>query len=72
MTHLLERAVSELVKLPDDEQDAMAAILLEELAAEKQWAESFAKSQDRLAELAEDARRDLHAGRTTPLEPLDE
>jgi hypothetical protein len=72
MTHLLERAVSELVKLPDDEQDAMAAILIEELAAEKRWTESFAKSQDKLAELAEDARRDLHAGRTTPLEPLDE
>jgi len=72
MTLLLERAVAELAKLPDDEQDAMATILIEELAAEERWAESFARSQDKLAELAEDARRDLHAGRTTPLEPLDE
>jgi len=72
MTLLLERAVAELAKLPDEEQDAMATILIEELAAEKRWAESFAKSQDKLAELAEDARRDLHAGRTTLLEPLDE
>ncbi len=72
MTQLLERAVAELAKLPDDEQDAMAALLLEEIAAEKQWAESFSKSQDTLAQLAEEARQDLHAGRTTPLEPLDE
>jgi hypothetical protein len=35
MTLLLERAVAELAKLPDDEQDAVATILIEELAAEK-------------------------------------
>lgn len=72
MTNSLQRALAAVAKLPDEEQDTMAAILLEELASEKQWAESFAKSQDKLAELAEEARRDFHAGRTKPLEPLNE
>jgi hypothetical protein len=67
MTHLLEKALSEVAKLPAAEQDAVAAILLEELASEQRWTESFAKSQDKLAELAEQALADYAAGRTKPL-----
>lgn len=52
MTQLLEKALSQVAKLPASEQDAMAAIVLEELASEKRWAASFAKSQDLLATLA--------------------
>ncbi len=55
MTQLLEKVLSQVAKLPASEQDAVAAILLEELASEQRWAESFAKSQDLLAELAEKA-----------------
>jgi hypothetical protein len=36
MTDLLEKAVSQASKLPAAEQDAVAAILLEELASEEQ------------------------------------
>jgi hypothetical protein len=53
MTKLLEKALEEVAKLPASEQDAVAAIVLEELASEQRWAESFAKSQDKLAKLAE-------------------
>jgi len=67
MTQLLEKALSEISKLSASEQDAVAAILLEELASEKRWSESFAKSQDLLAKLAEKALADHAAGRTTPL-----
>jgi hypothetical protein len=35
MTQLLERAISEINKLSTLEQDAIAAILFEELASEK-------------------------------------
>ncbi len=45
----------------------MAAILLDELASERRWTESFAKSQDVLARLAEDALSEHAAGRTKPL-----
>ena len=40
---------------------------VEELASEKRWADSFDKSQDELAELAEQALAEYNAGRTKPL-----
>ena len=67
MTLLLEKALKEVAKLPASDQDAVAAILLEELASERRWSESFAKSQDSLAKLAEQALAEYAAGRTKPL-----
>ena len=67
MTQLLEKALSEVAKLSGPEQDALAAILLEELASERRWSESFAKSQDTLAKLSEEALAEYLAGRTQPL-----
>ncbi|HET7237437.1 MAG TPA: hypothetical protein VFI76_00300 [Terrimicrobiaceae bacterium] len=67
MTKLLEKALEEVAKLPASEQDAVATILLEELASEHRWAELFAKSQDKLAKLAEEAIAEYKAGRTKPL-----
>lgn len=65
MTQLLEQALTEVHKLPEPEQDAIATLILDELADEKRWQESFARSQDKLAELAEKARQDVRAGRVT-------
>jgi hypothetical protein len=67
MTKLLEKALEEVAKLPASEQDAVATILLEEMASEQRWARSFAKSQDRLAKLAAEAIAEYNAGRTKPL-----
>ncbi len=67
MTNLLEKAISEAAKLPEQEQDALAAILLEEIASEQRWSKAFATSQDTLAKLAEDALAEHAAGRTRPL-----
>jgi hypothetical protein len=67
MTKLLEQALEEVAKLPASEQDAVAAILLEELASEQRWAASFARSQDKLAKLAQEALAEYNAGRTKPL-----
>jgi len=66
MTKLLEKALQEVAKLPAAEQDAMAAIVLEELASERRWAEAFAKSPDQLAKLAREALAEYNAGRTKP------
>lgn len=66
MTQLLEKALNEVAKLPAAEQDALAAILLDELASEQRWSESFAKSQDALAKLAEEALAEHVAGKTKP------
>lgn len=67
MTQLLEKAISEVAKLPASEQDAVAALVLEELASERRWSSSFAKSQDLLANLAEEALAEYAAGKTKPL-----
>jgi hypothetical protein len=67
MTKLMDKAISEVAKLPELEQDALAVILLEEMASERRWSESFAKSQDALAKLAEEALAEYAAGRTQPL-----
>ena len=67
MTQLLEKAFSEVAKLPASEQDAVAALVIEELASEKRWSSSFANSQDLLAQLAEEALADYASGQTKPL-----
>lgn len=69
MTQLLERALSEVNRLPETEQDALASLLLEEIASEARWSAAFAGSQARLASLAADALAEFHAGCTLPLDP---
>jgi hypothetical protein len=69
MTELLEKAMAEAAKLPAEEQDAFAAWILGELESERRWDELFARSQDMLAEMAAEARREYRAGLTEPLDP---
>ncbi len=57
MTKLLEKAVAKVSKLAAAEQNAIATMILEELADEEQWEIAFAQSQDQLAKLAEKVRQ---------------
>ena len=59
MTKLLDKAFERAAALPEEEQDAIASIILEEIEDEARWQASFAKSQDALASLAEDARAEI-------------
>jgi hypothetical protein len=68
MTELLERAVAQVKQLPANEQDAIAAIILEELEDEVRWQEKFACSQDILAKLAAEAMAEDQAGKTQELD----
>jgi hypothetical protein len=63
MTQLLEQALTEVRKLPEPEQDAIASLILDELADERRWQEGFLRSQDQLARLAAKVREDIRAGR---------
>jgi hypothetical protein len=63
MTQLLEQALNEVKKLPEPEQDAIATLILDELADERRWQESFARSQEQLARVAAKVREDIQAGR---------
>ena len=71
MTELLEQAITEIGKLPAEEQDAIASRILAELADEKEWATRFNATTDqqwdRLSELA---RQEISAGDTDPLEDV--
>src|SRR3954470_944259 len=63
MTVLLEQALAKVQTLPQPEQDAIASLILDELADEQRWTDSFARSQDQLAKLAAKAREDIRASR---------
>jgi hypothetical protein len=69
MGKILDKAIEEASKLPEQEQEAVGAWLLTELESERRWDELFARSQDLLAKMAEEARQDYRAGRTEPLDP---
>ena len=69
MTRLLERAFAEAASLPQPEQDALASLILDELASEQRWEEAFAGSSDALARLADEALREYRDGKTEPLDP---
>lgn len=64
MTDLLERALAEVAKLSVEEQDSIAAVILELLKDEQRWNSAFAESQDQLSQLADKVRGDIQAGQT--------
>lgn len=69
MTELLERAIARLKTLPASDQNAIAAMILEELEDQDQWDATFTKSQDVLAKLAAEAMVEYRTGRTQELDP---
>lgn len=69
MTELLEQAIAKLQTLSENEQNAIASIILEELEDEQRWDESFSRSPDILAKLAASAMAEYHAGETQELDP---
>ena len=69
MTELLQKVIDEVSQLPPDEQETFAAWMLEELRSEQRWNELFARSQDMLARMADDALAEHKAGKTLPLDP---
>jgi hypothetical protein len=70
MTRSLKKAFEAASKLPEAEQDALAAAILEELESERRWDELFQRSADILAELAKEALAEDRASRTRPLDDL--
>lgn len=67
MNKMLERAFAEAARLPEDEQEALACLMLEEMESEHRWDAQFARSEGKLAEMARRAK-DRHAkGETSPL-----
>ena len=68
MTTLLEKAIKQASGLPKSEQEAIGALILEEIASESRWSAQFASSQDTLARLANEALSEFNEGKTLPFE----
>ena len=65
MTESLQNAFHKAQQLPPDAQDAIAALVLDEISDDEHWARQFAASQDQLGKWAEKVRADVQAGRCT-------
>lgn len=68
MTKLLERAFEEASRLPEVEQNALAKWVLDELHSEREWARTFAESEDVLERLADEAIEEKRKGKAKPLD----
>jgi hypothetical protein len=64
MTKLLEKAFDDASRLPEEDQDALAEILLSDLASEERWIDALARSQDELSFLAKEALAEFKQGKT--------
>ena len=65
----LDLVISEIEKLPPDEQNQFAAWILEELHAEEHWSKLFADSSDVLENLADEALEEHKEKKTKKLDP---
>jgi hypothetical protein len=69
MTKLLQDAIEKVRQLSDDEQNAIAQIVLDEIESERRWDELFARSPEKLAKLADRAWAEHEAGKSEELDP---
>lgn len=70
-SELLQRAISELEKLSEDEQNAIATRLLAELEDERAWTKRFETTTDKQWDrLAESVRQEISTGDTASLEEV--
>ncbi|HUE20712.1 MAG TPA: hypothetical protein VMQ86_03470 [Bryobacteraceae bacterium] len=69
MGRLLEKAILEASKLPDSEQEAIGAWLLDQIETERPWDELFGSSGSALERMADRALEEHDHGLTTQLDP---
>ncbi len=67
MTKLLQQALTEVQKLSEPEQDAIASLILDEMVDEQRWDQAFARSQEQLSKLAEKVRADIRSDKVTDM-----
>ena len=71
MTELLRQVISEIQKLPADQQDAIASRLMAELKDEQAWTTRFeATTEEQWDRLADTVRQEIAEGETVPLDEV--
>jgi hypothetical protein len=65
----MEQAILKARQLPEQDQEAIAAIILEEIESEARWQELFSRpeSADLLSRMADEALAEVRAGRARKL-----
>lgn len=71
MTTLLEQALLELQACSPGDQDAIAALILEQLADDRRWDATFTASLPALEKMADKVRADIRAGRSREMRSED-
>jgi len=71
MTKALQDAFREAEKLPEAEQDQLAAAIRAEIDADAAWEARLARTQGQLGRLADEALAEHRSGRTRPLDTDD-
>jgi hypothetical protein len=69
MTKSLEQAFRAASRLPDAEQDELAAAILAEIEAEERFDAALSASHEVLEQLADEAIAEHRGGRTEPIDP---
>jgi len=65
MTELLKKAIEKAQSLPEDKQDLVATVMLEEIDADKRWDELFAKTTDKQWQaMVDKVQKDIENGNT--------
>lgn len=71
MTELLQQVISEIQKLPADQQDAIASRLMAELKDEQRWTKQFeSTTDDQWDQLADMVRQEIAGGDTVSLDEV--
>jgi len=69
MTELLKQAFTQASNFSEVEQNLLAKWILAEMDSEQRWNRAFARSEDLLSQLADEALAEHKAGKTKILEP---
>jgi hypothetical protein len=64
MSQLMDQVIQKVKEIPEQDQDFIASIILQEIESEHQWDELFARpeSADLLSRMADEALADARAG----------
>jgi len=70
MTQLMEQAIARASQLPQEGQDAIAAIIFREVESEERWEELFSRPQsaELLSQMADEAMSEVPSGRVRKLD----
>ena len=70
MSQLMEQAFLKAKQLPEQDQEAIASIILQEIESDRRWDELFARpeSAELLARMADEAMAEIRAGRARKLD----